>query len=461
MVQGLMTRLARLPIIVFTSLLAVSQESQPTEKPQEEDISVSTDHPRLLLPPRRLRLLQRERERDSPRFRQLETLIAGKAQMPEPGFAWALYYQVSGSKDFGAQAVKWALDPKSTDLRQIALVFDWCQPILSAAQSKALVDKLVRGSAALEKAQSIPQVRDRMLALITLVGHGPKNTEDQIKQLVNGWWRGGIAPGLRNGTKEAPRQDSYAMFEMLHALRDSTNVDLRDDAARYFKELPAYHILSYYPPVFPAAENEYRIPFYTSDGEPDLKVAALSRAGDLAMVAYDTNAQENQFVQSWLIHDRFMMRGVFGITYEFLWANPYQPGLSYYHLPLFMHHSASGKLALRSSWDDDAAWFHYSNNQAQMFENGERKDLKIGAAPKPIQIAGAMIYFYHDGLKLEADTETGGMIYVLGMKPNSPYDLEADDRELEEKKTDAGGILPVKIGPKSKYEIRVRPSPGR
>ena len=129
------------------------------------------------------------------------------------------------------------------------LVFDWCQPLLTEAQSKALTDKLVRGAAALDKAQSIPQVRDRMLALIALVGHGPKNTEDQIKQLVNGWWRKEVAPNLRDGTKEAPRQDSYAMFEMLHALRDATNVELRDDAAKYFKELPAYHILSYYPPV--------------------------------------------------------------------------------------------------------------------------------------------------------------------------------------------------------------------
>ena len=454
-----MSRLPCLALLLLTALPLLPQENNPAEKLPEEDISVSTEHPRLLLPPRRLRLLQRERERDSSRFRQLETLIVGKAAMPEPGFAWALYYQVSGAKEFGKQAVDWALNPQSKDLRQLALVFDWCQPLLSEAQSKVLAEKLVRGAAALEDSKGIPQVRDRVLALIALVGHGPKNTEEQLKLVVNEWWRKQMAPGLRTGSKEVPRQDSYAMFEMLHALRDSTNVELRQDAAKYFKELPAYHILSYYPAIFPAAENEYRIPFYTADGEPDLKTAALSRAGDLAMVAYDTNAQETQFVQSWLIHDRFTMRGVFGITYEFLWANPYQPGLSYYHLPLFQHHSASGKLVLRSSWDDDAAWFHFSGMQAQMFEGGVRKDLKLGSSPKPIEIAGTMIYFYHDNFRLDLESEAGETIYLLGLKPNTAYDVESDDRELEEKKTDAGGILPWKLTPKSKFGLRLRQSP--
>ena len=62
--------------------------------------------------------------------------------------------------------------------------------------------------------------------------------------------------------------------------------------------------------------------------------------------------------------------GTFGIPYEFLWANPYQPGLSYYHLPLSMHHADSGRLALRSSWEDDATWFHYSQGKVQFFEEG-------------------------------------------------------------------------------------------
>src|SRR5580698_8193378 len=109
-----------------------------------EDLRVDAAHPRLLLTARRLKLLRRERERQSMRWNQFHLLMAGKAPMPEPGFADALYYQVSGDAEFGRLAVTWALGA-ATDLRQLALIFDWCQDLLSDAQSKALAAKLARG----------------------------------------------------------------------------------------------------------------------------------------------------------------------------------------------------------------------------------------------------------------------------------------------------------------------------
>ena len=62
---------------------------------QDEDYHVYTDAPRLILTKQRLRLLQRERERQSMRWQQFDALVSGGAPMPEPGFAWALYYQVA------------------------------------------------------------------------------------------------------------------------------------------------------------------------------------------------------------------------------------------------------------------------------------------------------------------------------------------------------------------------------
>src|SRR5215831_16919769 len=79
----------------------------------EESLDVYTEHPRLFLRPQRLRLLQRERERRTTRWIQFETLMAGKAPMPETGFSQALYYQVSGNEEAGKQAVRWALGPAS------------------------------------------------------------------------------------------------------------------------------------------------------------------------------------------------------------------------------------------------------------------------------------------------------------------------------------------------------------
>ena len=63
--------------------------------------------------------------------------------MPEMGIAQALYFEISGDAQAGKRAVTWALGP-STDLRQLAIVFDWCQSSLTDAQSKALAAKVVK-----------------------------------------------------------------------------------------------------------------------------------------------------------------------------------------------------------------------------------------------------------------------------------------------------------------------------
>ncbi len=104
---------------------------------------VSTEHPRLFLRPARLRLLRRERERASLRWQQFEALMAGGAAMPEPGFAGALYYEVAGDKAAGRKAIAWALGPEA-DLRQMALVYDWCQDLFSDAERQSFAARLSR-----------------------------------------------------------------------------------------------------------------------------------------------------------------------------------------------------------------------------------------------------------------------------------------------------------------------------
>src|SRR3954451_13823713 len=96
----------------------------------DDPVTLSTEHPRLLLRTARLRLLKRERERSSMRWQQFDALERGNSPMAEPGFAYALDYQISGDAAIGRKAVEWALASKA-DLRQTALVFDWCQELLS------------------------------------------------------------------------------------------------------------------------------------------------------------------------------------------------------------------------------------------------------------------------------------------------------------------------------------------
>ena len=71
------------------------------------------------------------------------------------------------------------------------------------------------------------------------------------------------------------------------------------------------------------------------------------------------------------MNDRFLMRGTLGIAYELMWANPYQPGLSYYHVPLVAHDAIGGELFVRSSWEDDARGWVFSADSCSCLANGE------------------------------------------------------------------------------------------
>ena len=419
----------------------------------DDPVAVFTEHPRLFLRAQRIRLLKRERERASPRWQQLETLVVGGAPMPERGFAWALYYQVAGNKEIGRKAVEWALTP-GADLRQQALVFDWCQDLLTDTQRRDLTARLVKGIAGTADA-GIPAVRSRTLAAVALYDHAPQ-AKDALDGIVHQWWERGMVPGLRAGKSMVPRDEAYALWELLHAVRDNTNLDLRESVPHFFKEFPIEHLLSYYPAIFPAAENEYRIGVTRKIGDPDLQAAALSRAVELAMVALDVNAAESQVLQGWLMHDHFMLRGTFGAPYEFLWANPYQPGLSYYHVPLIYHNADFGKLFVRSSWEDDAEWFGYFDGAMQMFSQGRMSALSAQLNSPPISFTEAMICFAQRARKFQLKLDEEEAVFLLGLQPGRTYQVEIDDEEVFEADSDRGGILELDVPRGKAVGVRIK-----
>lgn len=420
----------------------------------EEDFRPWTEHPRLFLTERRLRLLKRERERDSIRWQQFNTLLAGGAQMTEPGFAAGLYYQVTRSPQFARKAIDWAMT--ANDLRQLALVYDWCRDRMSEPQAKALAGKIQKGIEMSVKATDLPTVRSRGLAAIAIAEAAPELAERELRRLVCEWWRAGVAPGLREGRSTLRIDQTYAFFELAHAVRDNLQIELREAAPKYFTDLPAWYLLSHYPATFPAAENEYRIPVFTGEGQPDLDKAVMSRAAQLAMVAYDTNARENQYVQGWLIHDRFLMRGAFGIVYEYLWANPYQPGLSYYHLPLWFHEPRTGHLFVRSTWDDNATWFGRFGGETQVFENGMIHAVGPHTKREPLYLAEATVVF---APRFNQSLQPSGRFFAVGLKPNTLYNVEVDYEELRQLRTDSGGTLAFQFPPDGVAEVRISAAP--
>ena len=421
----------------------------------DESLDVYTEHPRLFLRPQRLRLLKRERERRTTRWQQFETLMAGKAPMPEMGFAQALYYQIGGDAEAGRQAVRWALGPGS-DLRQLALVFDWCQAALTEAQSKALAAKIVKSIAASERNKSVTAVRDRALAAVALAGHQNEISTKQLEWLVRTWWRGEMAPGLKSGRDLVPRDSIYALFEILHVVRDNVNVDLRDPVPGYFKGLPVFDLLSYYPATFAAPEGEYHVPAVPGIREPDVTRATMSRAAELCMVAYDNNAPESQVLQGWLMHDNFILRGMLGSVYEFLWANPYQPGLSYYLVPLLFHDDLFGRLFIRSSWEENSKWLGYFGGELQYFEDGKPTVLNPQLAQTPIALPEAIVMPASYGKKFKITLDEGETVFIVALKPRQAYEIEVDDEEMREQHTDPGGILSLQLPSKVPVGVRLR-----
>jgi hypothetical protein len=412
-----------------------------------DPVVVSGDHPRLFLRAGRLRLLRRERERHSMRWQQLDALISGGAPMPEPGFAQALYYQVSGVQAAGRRAVEWAL--AASDLRQMALVYDWCQDVLTPAERDRLAGRIARRTRETAAIDSISGVRSRVLAAVALFDEAPADAaglpRQELDRDVHAWWEGKLAPALAAGNAVVPREDAYAMMEILHALADSARLDLRESAPAYFAGFPIEHLMSYYPAPYHTAEGDIYLGATRRAGAPDVDAAALSRAAELAMVAFDVNAPSTQVLQGWLMHDRFQLRTPLGAPYEFLWANPYQPGLSYYNVPLVYYNPRSGRLFVRSSWEDNAEWFGVFDGAVEWFHDGRVAALAPHAAAEPLLLEAAAICFAGaDGKERgqwRLTLEDAQPVFVIGLVPRRAYLVEVDDEELYEAIADPAGIL--------------------
>ena len=422
-----------LPLITLVSLLASAPVSGA-------EYPIDAEHPRLLLPQRRLRLLRREQERESLRWNQFQSLMRSGAQFPEVGFANALFYIVKGEQTVGRKAVDWALAaPPNADPRQLALVFDWCQPLLSRTETDALAGKLLQIAGAAPSNPTIATQRDRAFAAIALAGHAGYDPSPVLEQIIDKWWED-LAKQLSAGSLVLPVTDHFALYELFHVVRDDLDTDLRESASKYFFTLPVYHLLSHYPAPFNAPENDYRVPISKPGATPNTRDAALSRAAALGMVALDVNSQETGFLQGWLIQDAYLMSSPFGAPYEFMWANPYQPGLSYHYLPNVFHDQENGRLILRSTWEDDASWFYQIPGVRQLYQEGKASDIAKQPVTAPLEFGSATILPAVSG-SFNVKADAAHTYYLFGMAPSATYNLEIDDEELREVSTDSGGVL--------------------
>lgn len=423
---------------------------------QDEPVAVAAEHP-IFLSAARLRLLKRERERGSERWRQFESLVKSGGTLEEPGFALALYYQVSGDAAAGRRAVEFALDPARNaraDLRQLALVFDWCRDLMSEAQRRELAGRAARGMADLDAVQSVPAASARTLAAIALYEDLPDAPQAELNRTVHTWWEARMAPAIDAGEEALPREDALALFELLHALRDASGIDLRRSCPRYFVNLPIERLMSYYPGIGHGVAGDFRMGA-TFTGVPDAHLAEVSRAADLAAAAYDPDLPESETLQGWLMHDPFAMRDSFGAPYEFLWANPYQPGLSYYHVPLAYYAEGFGKLFVRSSWDDSATWLGLWGGAVQKFVDG--RAAALDPAPGATErFDAAVVRFGPSPQGFTVNLKEGQRLFIARLGPGRSYHVKMGDLKPFDARADAGGILELKPAAGEAVQVSVR-----
>jgi hypothetical protein len=167
----------------------------------------------------------------------VQLFLAGHAAMPETGFAKALYYQVAGDAEAGSEAVRWALG-EATILRQEALVYDWCQDLLTRRRSANWSHACRVASPPPRPTMPFAAVRRgpwrRWRSSITCRRFPARNWIAWCAAGGAGRW----SPTLAAGRSAVAREDAYALYELLHVLRDNTNVDLRESAKPFFRAFP-------------------------------------------------------------------------------------------------------------------------------------------------------------------------------------------------------------------------------
>lgn len=296
------------------SLSALMAESTPQDHP-----------PQLLLTAQRLRRLRRDRDRQTVRWSNFENRVQSVPDSPERGFELALYYAITGDEPRGKEAVRWALAHKC-ELRQMALILDWCAGLISDDERRSLTTSACVGQANV----GVRSLRDELF-IRTVRG-------EDTEQLYTVGWKRALEELERSGFRNAP--ELYAACEFLDAVRTTQHVDLRQDAPDFFSRLPAEILLGMRP-------EQVEHPGW------QMHVSAL------ALVSLDPNLTSSQYLQGWGMEDRQMIREGPGVAYELLWANPYLPGVSYQNLDPWVY-ERSGLLLARTGWQPDACWVSIS-----------------------------------------------------------------------------------------------------
>ena len=417
----------------------------------QADFRIYEHHPRLLLQPRQLNRLRKDVERQSMRWRQLNKLIEDDAAFPEEPLVRAVLFQVTADEEAGNQAKSWVLELASSsngfqnaeDLRLGAIVLDWCYALFSDTEKRAAAEALGRGAESILSSANpgIDGVRSAVLAAVAAAGDW-LGSEPALETFFEQHWKTEILPALLRGELLDQGFEQIAVMEICHVIRHNLERDLWRDAPEVFRPLPRHLMLQYYPEPLQTEEGLFRRPAVGSSMELDVaRESSLRRIAEMLLVGYETGWDDYRFLQGWLRHDAYGLTTPLGAVYEFLWVNPYLPGLSFFSAPVFSQDKLRGRLFVRAGWQDDDIWAGYIDGEFQVYADGGRHIIPREAKQAPLVFPETAVVFGSLPLSFKVKVPDGKRIFIAGLGNAQAYRVKINRKPFEVFEAGKGGIL--------------------
>jgi hypothetical protein len=414
------------------------------------EYKVYTQHPRIWLEGRRLERLRKDVGRESERWRNIERLIKAEVEFPEEPLLRALLYEVAKDDKSGKKAVDWALAEASAGnfkkpaaLRLGAVVFDWCHDLLDENQKRTLAQALFSAAKSLSgnPAVGLPDLRAAVLALVA-VGDDSESYATVIETLMKQHWEARLLPRLREGKLLTGSQDLVALGELSHVARHNFEIEIWEQASGVFRALPMRMMMGVTPQPVRTEEGIFRVPLNTPLERVALE-GSMNRIAGMIFVAYENTQADYQFLQGWVRHDAVTLYTPLGAVYEFLWVNPYLPGLSYFSAPLVFHDEFEGRLYARAGWQDEDLWAAYIDHRLYIVSDGETHEIRIDDKQAPLIVPGAAIAFGRAPLDFQVTIPEGQAVYVVGLEEGRTYPVRVNNSRNADQPVLKGGILVI------------------
>ena len=216
-----------------------------------------------------------------------------------------------------------------------------------------------------------------------------------------------------------------------------------------FRGLALPRILSYTGDAVETPEGQLRLSALMPESAGIEREAALWRIAEMLTVAYDTSSQDMQFLQGWLRNDSYTLRGPLGALYEFLWLNPYLPGLSPTSGPKIAYDAAHSRIFGRKGWEESDLWVGYYDGRLRLRSEGEQHVIRPGDKQAPLVFGSSAILVSEADAKFDVRLEDDrgaypSYLYLVGLDPARRYQLRLNKDAWTTLEPTPGGVIAVR-----------------